>query len=267
MATSWISKNKIPTLLIAAAVVFIAIKWQGNAKTAEGELSEPIKKGVITESVYGIGTVTANKTFQFKPGTTNTLHNIFVKEGDTVKRGDRLVELDGGLIVSAPFDGTVTSLPFKVGENVFAQSVIVDLVDLLDRYLLVSLEQRGALRVRRGQSASLSFDGMRDQAFEGKVDSIYSSGNNFLVRINISNLSPQILPGMTADTAIAIEERKDVLLIPVAALDNGKVTVQRAVGKNTVAVTTGIIDGAMAEVTAGDLKEGDRLLIRKGFKK
>ena len=253
--------------MIAAVVLFTAMKWQGNAKTADGELSAPLKRSVITESVYGIGTVTANKTFQFKPGTINTIHNIFVKEGDTVKYGDRLLELDGGLMVAAPFDGTVTSLPFKVGENVFAQSVIIDVVDLLDRYLVVSLEQRGALRVRRGQSASLSFDGMRDQSFAGKVDSIYSSGNNFLVRINIAELSPHILPGMTADTAIAITEHKDVLLVPVAAIESGKVTVQRPVGKQAIAVTTGIIDGVMAEVTSGDLKEGDRLLIRKGNKK
>jgi multidrug efflux pump subunit AcrA (membrane-fusion protein) len=263
----WTKKNKIFAVLAAAVFVVAVVKGRGCAKSLEGDLSAPIQRGTIIESVYGIGTVTANKTFQFKAGVINTIHNLFVKEGDVAKQGDALLELDGGVVVKAPFDGTVTSLPFKVGENIFAQSVVLELVDLLDRYLVVSLEQRGALRVRRGQPAKLSFDGMREESFTGAVDSVYSSGNNFLVRIDISKLPPQILPGMTADTAIGIQERQNVLLVPVAAIDHGMAYVQRNGIKQKVNVQTGIIDGDMAEAVAGDLNEGDRLLIRKKVKK
>src|SRR5262245_45042462 len=117
-----IKKNKIVLAVLLAALAILLLKWKAGAGKADGSLSEPLKRGNVIESVYGIGTVMANRTFQFKPGIINTVHNLFVQEGSVVKKGDRLLELDGGLIVQAPFDGTVTSLPFKVGENVFAQS-------------------------------------------------------------------------------------------------------------------------------------------------
>ncbi|OGX05556.1 MAG: hypothetical protein A2Z88_09115 [Omnitrophica WOR_2 bacterium GWA2_47_8] len=260
-------KNNILIAVVAAVLLFIVFKIQRSKASEDGQLSDPIQKGTIIESVYGIGTVMANRSFEFKAGVINTLHTVFVKEGDFVKQSSPLIELDGGVVIKAPFDGTITALPFKVGETIFAQSFILDLVDLQDRYLVVSLEQRGALRVRRGQVAKLSFDGLREESFEGVVDSVYSNENNFLVRIDISKLPPQVLPDMTADVAIGIQERKDVLLVPVAAIEEGKVYVQRGAGKELVSIKTGIIDGAMAEVISGDLKPGDRLVIRKKVKK
>jgi len=63
--------------------------------------------------------------------------------------------------------------------------------------------------------------------------------------------------------AIGIGEQRDVLIVPVAAIDIGKVYVKRGIGATTVAVKTGIVDGAMAEIVAGDLHEGERLVIRR----
>jgi multidrug efflux pump subunit AcrA (membrane-fusion protein) len=129
---------------------------------------------------------------------------------------------------------------------------------------LVNLEQQGAIRVRRGQVARLSFEGMRNQTFEGKVESVYSHDTNFLVRIDTSKLPPQVLPGMTADVAIGIQEHDDALLIPVAAMTADSVYLKRSTGgTKQVKVKTGIIDGAMAEVLSGDVHPGDRLVIQK----
>ena len=165
-------------------------------------------------------------------------------------------------MISAPFDGTVTALPVKVGENVFAQTVVLELTDLQDRYVTVSLEQRAAIRVRRGQTARLSFENMRDTALAGTVESVYSRAGDFLVRIEVPDLPTQILPGMTADVAINIRQRSGALLVPVAAIREGSVAVKRdGIVPVRVEVTTGLADGAFAEVTAGDLKPGDRVIV------
>jgi multidrug efflux pump subunit AcrA (membrane-fusion protein) len=253
----------LPAALLAAAIVVAAAAVGWRATSQQGEtLSEPIKKGLIVESVYGIGTVTAIRSFQLKLGVTSTIQRVFVKEGDQVTRDQRLVDLDG-VVFNAPFSGTITLLPFKTGETVFPQAVILSLVDLQDRYVLVTLEQQAALRVRRGQKAKLSFDSLREESYDGLVEAIYSSDNNFFVRIGIGGLPSQILPGMTADVAIGITEHRDALIVPVAAIDAGKVYVKRGLGTSTVAVQTGIIDGAMAEIVGGDVREGERLAIRK----
>lgn len=247
-------------LFVIGCAFFIWNLWRSTSETAV--LSEPLERGIILESVYGIGTVKANRSFDFKPGIISTIRDLFVKEGDSVKGGQKLLELDGKVIISAPFDGTVTSLSNKVGENVFMQTMVLQMVDLQDRYVTVSLEQRAAIRVRPGQSARLSFENLREQSFSGEVKSVYSSGNDFIARINVPNLAPQILPGMTADVQIIISERSDALLIPAAAIQENRVLVKRGEKKPfSVSIKIGLVDGASAQVIEGDLQTGDRVVL------
>jgi multidrug efflux pump subunit AcrA (membrane-fusion protein) len=251
--------------ILATALVALAFWLVIRSRSRDfGPVTEPLQLGKVVESVYGIGTVTARNVFNLKLGVISTIGTLHVLEGDRVKKGQKLVTLDGTGTPVAPFDGTITSLPVKAGETVFAQTPILTLVDLEDCYVVVSLEQRGAVRVRRGQKSSLSFDSMREQVFEGEVESVYSSLGSFLVRIRVQKLPPQILPGMTADVAILIGEKSDVLLVPAAAIDAGRVYVHRGVGgPKAVEIRTGIVDGEMAELASGDLNEGDRLAIRR----
>ncbi len=263
-------KHKKAFVIAGIAAVLLAAAWQWRSVVSNGSnsLTQPLKRGPVLESVYGIGTVTASKSYQVKLGVTSTVRKLYVKEGDPVKRGQPLVELEGTVSVAAPFDGTVTYLPVKIGENVFAQSVILSLADLKDRYIVVSLEQRAVLRVRQGQKARISFESMRGESFEGAVQSVYSHENNFLVRIGVANLPPQILPGMTADVAIGIAEIPDALLAPLAAIEEGKVWVKRGSGRaQAVEIKIGIVDGETVQIVSGGVQEGDRLLIKKEAEK
>jgi multidrug efflux pump subunit AcrA (membrane-fusion protein) len=259
---AWIKTNKWAAILVLVVLMIGIVFGLRNAKRKdEASLSEPLKRGAISDSVYGIGTVTANRSLQVKSGVTSTILDLYVKEGDLVKKGARLVKLDGVGDFLAPFSGTITSLPFKTGETVFGQSIIMTLTDLSDRYVVVSLEQVAVLRVKVGQVAKISFDGMRDVSYEGVVHSIYSNGPNFLVRINTDGLPSEILPGMTGDVAILIQEHQDALSVPVAAIQGGKVLVREGGNERPVEIKTGFVDGAFAEVTSPGLSVGDRLVI------
>ena len=261
----WVKQHRLLLVVLVLVVVSAAVVLAIRVQRLEAEtLSAPIERGTIIESVYGIGTVEATRSFQLRTGVATTVEQLYVQEGDTVKRGQRLVRLSGVGTFSAPFAGTVTSLSYKVGETAFAQATILQLVDLSDRYLTVSVEQRGALRVQPGQKARINIEGMRDQYYEGVVESVYSHDNEFLVRIDVSKLPPAVLPQMTADVAIGIAEHENALLIPVSALSDGKVYVKRGGGKaKEVGVTIGIVDGEMAEVVGGELREGDQLVVRE----
>lgn len=257
----WIRHHPVvAALLLLGLLLASGGLWRRLHLPRGTTLSAPLTKGPILESVYGIGTVTATRSFQLKWGVTGTVRKLFVQEGDPVKQGAPIATLDT-TVATAPFDGTVTWLPVKVGENIFPQSVVFSLVDLQDRYVVVTLEQRGALRVRQGQTVRLNFDSLRASTFSGVVQAIYSHDTNFLVRIGVTDLAPTILPGMTGDVAIAIAEHPDALLIPITAIANGSVRVAHGGGSTSVAVRTGIVDGTMAEIVSGDLHEGDRLLL------
>jgi len=244
------------------ALISILLAVQNVTQRSNGVWTAPLQRGPIVLSVYGIGTVMANRSYQIKLGVMKTINRLYVKEGDSVKKGQKLVLIDEENYF-APFDGTVTLVPFKQGENVLNQMPVLSLVDLNDRYLLVSLEQQGALRVLPGQKVRISFDSIRDKNYTGTVDSIYSNEGSFLARIAVQDLPARILPGMTGDVAIAIEEHPNALLVPVAAVENGDtVWVRRGLAK-AVKIKAGVIDRDMLEVLEGDLHEGERVLIRK----
>lgn len=220
------------------------------------------KVGPIVEAVYGIGTVTSEKIFQIKYGVPQTIEAIYVKEGDFVKAGSPLIKTDMN-ISRAPFSGTITSLPFHVGENVFAQTPILTIMDLKDRYLVVSLEQQGALRVKPGQRARIAFDSLRGQKILGIVRSIFPQNDQFLVHVLSEELPDQILPGMTADVAIEIDRRETAILIPVAALSRGKIILLKEGKREKIDVKVGMVDGQWAEITSPQLQESTEILIPK----
>lgn len=259
---NWLRRHPFLSLVLVALTAG-GISYANILKTrSQGHLTPPLTRGRAVQAVYGIGTVIANRSFQVKGGITSHLDGSFVNEGDQVRRGDRLVLIDEN-VVRAPFDGTVTYFPYKSGELLFAQTPVLTLVDLKDRYMTVSLEQQGALQIRPRQEVRISFDTLRNETYEGVVRAVYSNQNDFLARIDVHDLPDRILPGMTADVAITIQKKDDVLLVPVAALEGSSVWVKSASGlPRKVDLRIGIVDRDVAEVLEGDVKEGDRLVIR-----
>lgn len=222
-----------------------------------------LTRGEVVESIYGIATVVPRQAFHFKVGLAKTLTRVLVQEGDLVTRGQKLVELSDGIVVRAPFDGVVTELPYSVGENVFPDLNVVSVEDLKKPFVEASLDQQGALRVRKGLPVKLVFETIQGQTFAGVVDSIYPQSGQFIVRIDVQDLPSQVLPGMTADAAIEVDRRQDVLLIPVAAVNQGKVIVFKNGKKTKTDLKIGLMDHEKAEVLSGDLHVGDEVILNR----
>ncbi|MCM0605074.1 MAG: efflux RND transporter periplasmic adaptor subunit [Xanthomonadaceae bacterium] len=230
-------------------------------KNAKNETHLSVKKGSIIDAVYGIGTVTAKNTYALKLGVTSRIQSLSVQEGDEVKAGAPLVALEGLTLFRAPFAGTVTAIPFKVGESVFPQTAIVTMSDLKNLYIVTSLEQQGAIRVKKGQQVRVNFESFRDQNAEGVVKTIFSNDTQFIVHVDVKKFPDQILPGMTADVAIEIDRFKDSILIPATALSGGRVKRIRNNMREEIEVKTGAIDGEWAQILSGDIKETDKVAV------
>lgn len=248
---------------ILAAVVVVAVgifvfisKQQKSSKLVQ------IKKGTIVEAIYGLGTVVPRQKFSFKVGVPKTVTRLYVNEGDEVKQGQALLSFDDGIQVRSPFLGTVTSLPYKAGENAFTDQAVVTVQNLKDLYLEAKLDQLGALRVKKNMKARISFENLRQKTFVGQIDSLYPANGQFVARIVVENLSPEILPGMTADVAIEVAEKENVLLIPVRAIHSGQVVVLRGAKPEKIAVAVGVMDNEWAELTSDNLSEGDQIVLK-----
>jgi len=261
-------KNKLVVLgVLFSSIVLISVVaiW---LKKGQYSYVNP-RHGEIVEAIYGMGKVKTNKKYDVKVGVLTHVQQIFVKEGDQIKKGAPMIQFNDSGVFRAPFDGTVTRVTFNVFDSVPPQAAALTIEDLSDKYIEVSLEQEGALRVEKGQSAEVIFESVRGEKFTGVVDAIFPKDDEFLAHIKVDSLQENVLPGMTADVSIEVGKHEKALLVPVAGLSNGQLIVKRDGKKIKVQVTVGGVDGDWAEITDGNILESDEVLIqnKKGILK
>lgn len=248
-------------LFLGAGVVALILGfgfWNWNRNQAQWA---EVKQGSLKEAVYGIGTVDSDQKFVWKSPITHTLATIHVAEGDSVKSDQMLFQVIEGPTIRAPFAGVVTRLPYNRGENIFQNTVVIEILNLTKRHIQATLEQQGALRVKKGAVTIVSFENLRAQKFFGSVDTLYPQGAQFVARITVNDLPEAIIPGMTADVAIEVAEKQNVLIVPARSVMNGFVTKREGGRKSRVPVVVGIMDHDTVEVSSDQLAVGDQVML------
>ncbi len=244
-------------VLIIALAIFGYFKFQNNY-----EYIQP-KIGSVTDTIYGLGKVKSKNIYEAKVGISTTISRIFVKEGQAVNKGAPLIGFNEAGLFKAPFAGTVTSVNVEEGELAQPNIALIQLKNLDDKYIEVSLEQSAALKVKKSQKAQIIFDITKNKVMEGVVTTIFPRNEEFIAHIEVENIQRNILPGMTADTVIIVGKKDDVLLIPLKATSMGRVTRIRNHQMKKIDVTLGHNDQYWAELIDGDIKLEDKLLMKK----
>lgn len=259
---SEVKKKKSLTVVYAVMlVVLIGAGFAFYQSRGSREFIKP-RMGPVVEAVYGLATVIAPQTYQVKTAVNQNVSAIYVKEGDRVNAGVLLMKFDDPAINRAPFAGTVTSIPVKKGELLFPSVPALTLVNLDDLYLEVSLEQQAVLRVKRGQEAFVSFEGIRSEKLKGRVESVFPRDTQFIVKITLDKFPSGVLPGMTADVAIEVGRKDHVLSIPLRSISSGKVTVKRNGKRSKESIQVGVVDSEWAEITSGNIQADDEIFLR-----
>jgi HlyD family secretion protein len=193
--------------------------------------------------------------------------------------------------IQAPVDGVVVSRNVDVGQTVAAslQAPTLFLIaqDLTKMQVDTNVSEADVGRVRVNQPATFTVDAYPGQTFSGTVTSIRKAPINvqnvitYDAVIGVSNQDLKLFPGMTANVKIQVNQRKNVLRVPNAALRYHPATETapaRPSGRNAVpekavwildakhnpqrvVITTGETDGTNTEVTGGGLKDGDLVII------
>lgn len=225
------------------------------------------KKGPITEGIYAIGIVKSERYYELKLGVLSAIKNYYVKEGDAVKESDKLLMNDSGTIFKAPFTGVVTHLPYGLGETVAPSQSILSLVDLKKLYLEASLEQQGALKVKKGQIVQISFESFRSKVFKGVVRNVIPRNLEFVVQVDVQNLPENILPGMNADLSIEVMKKDQATLLPLNAISNGHILIKKNDKTQKVPVVVGVSDSEFVEILSPELSLTDEVFLPKESKK
>ncbi|MDR1285260.1 MAG: efflux RND transporter periplasmic adaptor subunit [Campylobacteraceae bacterium] len=186
-------------------------------------------------------------------------------------------------VITAPLDGTIVSLPVKVGQTVNAMMntpTIAQIADLSRVEILIEISEGDILQIKSGQKVKFSVLS-DDTVYETSLKSIdpglttltndkYSGVTEenkaiyYYGRAEIANDNERLRIGMTTQNLIEVENLDNVLVIPVTAIyeKDGRKYVKTIADKkaHVKEIITGLSDDLMIEVRSG-LKESEEIVI------
>ena len=177
----------------------------------------------------------------------------------------------GMAVIRAPFDGTITSVYIKIGDEVSPGTKAFRLDDLSSFYIEVEIPEIDINRIEIGQEAEFTFDSILDKTYHGKVIEVAGAGSeeqgetSFIVKLIMTDSDDEILPGMTASVSIMVTKLEDVLIVPTRAirLENGDIVVYALRNENIekVVIEIGASSDSYTQITAGDIVENETLVL------
>lgn len=203
--------------------------------------------------------------------------------------------------IKSPVDGIVVSRNVDVGQTVAASfqtpTLFTIAQDLTKMEINTSVDEADISRVVEGQPVTFTVDSYPERRFQGNVTQIRNSPVitqnvvTYAVIVGVDNRDMQLKPGMTANVSIETARKENVLKIPSAALrfkpkrdketqearprqGTGSSRMHKGAGQKVyildkdkkpvpVMVKTGISNDGQVEITGGNLKENDEVIVEQ----
>jgi HlyD family secretion protein len=197
--------------------------------------------------------------------------------------------------IVSPIDGIVLSRLVEPGATVtagFTTPVLFKLAqDLTQMRLNVDIDESDIGRVREGLDATFTVDAYPDRTFPSKLYSLRNEPKTtsnvvtYQAVLSVDNAERLLRPGMTCTATIVAETRKDVLVVPNAALrfappvkggpgadskktagvegdrrEKQRVFVLKGILPTPVSVRVGATDGTISEIVSGDIQAGTQVI-------
>jgi HlyD family secretion protein len=186
-------------------------------------------------------------------------------------------------VIHSPVTGTVISRNVDVGQAVAssftAPTLFTIAEDLAKMALHANVDEADIGQLHVGQRASFTVDTYRGRRFEATVSQIRNAAQavsnvvTYDVVMDVDNSDLQLRPGMTANVSIISASKAKVLAVPRGALrfhppnepprkaapDQGSLYLPAADQLQRVAVTIGISDGTLTEVTG--ISDGEEVVV------
>ncbi|ADQ06206.1 efflux transporter, RND family, MFP subunit [Caldicellulosiruptor hydrothermalis 108] len=159
--------------------------------------------------------------------------------------------------IKAPFDGVVTNINFKKGDNIKAGEVLATVFDNKNLVFRVDIDELDIAKIKVGQKVNITVDALPEtqtNPLTGKVSKIPLEGTTqngvttYSVTISIDN--PKNLKiGMNANAEIIVNQKQDVLMVPLEA-------VQKFGNRYFVFVKSSSQNSSQQEQTGGFFPQG-----------
>lgn len=196
--------------------------------------------------------------------------------------------LDKTTIIS-PIDGVVLSRSVELGQTVtagFQTPLLFRLAEDLTRMRVkAAIDEADVGRVRPGLPATFVVEAYPERKFPSTVSSLGNDPKTsqnvvtYLAHLAVDNTEKLLRPGMTCTATIVSETKKDVLVVPNAALrfvppakpgekktstvvdPRHHVWVLQGTTPVSIEVKIGATDGLVTEIVSGEVKPGTEVLV------
>jgi Cu(I)/Ag(I) efflux system membrane fusion protein len=177
------------------------------------------------------------------------------------------------IVLPSPVSGTVLERNVVEGQYVGADTPLFTVADLSRVWVLVDLYEMDLGRVRVGDRARFTADGLPGRVFDGAIDFIYptvsSETRTLKARLSLANPERLLRPGMYGQVDVSSRRGLGVLLVPAeAVIQTGELSyvfLARGEGRyEPRRVWTGRGDGDRVTVLRG-LAEGDTVVASASF--
>ena len=175
---------------------------------------------------------------------------------------ERLVSAHG----TAPFDGTLYSLPIRQGDFVKAGDLLAELADLRQVRIRAFIDEPELGQIDVHQSVEILWDAHPDRVWNGRTEvlpkQVVTRGTRSVGELicSVTNDRLDLLPNTTVDVRIHITERPEALVVPRGAvyIDGDKRFVFRVEDDrlHRRIIKVGIANATKIEVLSG-LGDGD----------
>ena len=252
---------------------------------AEQEYREGVVAKAVVEDAQKNYQMALNKQMSAQTNLTVSKADIAKAEAQLAQSKAALENAEEGLrnsTIVSPIDGLVLSRDVNVGDAVSSILVlgsqatpIMTLGDVSEVYVQGKVDEADIGKVYLNQPARIVVESFKDKKFVGKVTKISPLGKEkdnvttFEVRVSISNPTGELKANMSANAEILLEEKKNVLMAPEAALiydkdRNASVETpdpKASNGRKKTQVKLGISNGVKTEILQG-LDEKQQVILQ-----
>ncbi len=175
--------------------------------------------------------------------------------------------------IVAPFDGVVSAVNYAAGDTTGSGSnAAVTVVNPSDLEVQVTVAEVDMPKIKLGETAQMTLDAVPGKTYNAKVVRIDPVGTitqgvvNYPITVAITDPDSSIAPGMTANLNVVVDQRQNVLMIPLRAVhtQGNQKTATVLYKDQTIQapITTGLANDQYVEVTSG-LRAGDVVVLNQ----
>ena len=234
-------KIKILTVMMLCMAVLVGCKDKGNAAAdkpgAAGQKKDEqsvfavdvikVVRGEFNDYIKLYGNIQSKRNVKVFPDQNGKVANLYVKLGQTVSKGTKLMDIDpskpgmtyANSPVFAPVAGSVTSLPFKIGETVSVQSAVASIGQLDSLEVVSNVAEKYISKMKEGLQVYIDVDAYHDMTFKGVTSEISpvvdEISRTLEVKADVRDPNSKLLkPGMYGNMRVITEYKPNAFKIP-----------------------------------------------------